>query len=127
MYQKAYPPAERGSKDAEKMGQTVFTYQFAARLKPELHLKVAKSDGAFKQLLIRARLEEAKLRDLQTDSIITKQTAERNQKRRVIQATRKGDRPQVLYLWTSGPFEGTLPTITKRNTCGVTWTEPKEW
>ena len=53
LYQKAYPPSERGSKDAEKMGQTVLTYQFVAGLKPELRLKVAGNEGSFDQLLMR--------------------------------------------------------------------------
>ena len=57
----------------------------------ELCLKVAGSDGTFEQLLMRARLEEAKLHDLQSNSVLAKQTAERNQPRRVIQATPGGD------------------------------------
>ena len=48
------------------MGQTVLAYQFAAGLKPEIHLKVAGTEGSFEQLLMRARFEEAKLRDLQS-------------------------------------------------------------
>ena len=47
------------------MGQTVLAYQFIAGLKPEICLKVAKHEGSFEQLLMKARLEEAKLRDLQ--------------------------------------------------------------
>lgn len=72
------------------MGQTVLTYQFVAGLKPELRLKVAGNDGMFEQLLMRARLEEAKLRDLQPDSGATKQTMERNQQRKLIQGTPGG-------------------------------------
>ena len=56
LYLKAYPPAGRGSEDAEKMGQTVLIYQFVAGLKPELRLKVAGNDGTFEKLLMRARL-----------------------------------------------------------------------
>lgn len=61
------------------MGQTVLTYQFVAGLKPELHLKVAGNDGTFEQLLMRARLEEAKLCDLQPDPGVPRQSAERTQ------------------------------------------------
>ena len=65
LYQRAYPHSERGSADAEKMGQTVLAYQFVAGLKPEIRLKVAGHEGSFEQLLMKARLEEAKLHDLQ--------------------------------------------------------------
>jgi len=40
------------------------TYQFVAGLKPGIRLKVAGNEGSFDQLLLKARLEEAKLRDL---------------------------------------------------------------
>ena len=72
------------------MGQTVLTYQFVAGLKPELRLKVAGNDGTFEQLLMRARLEEAKLRDLHPDSGTLQQTAERTQLRKPIQAAPPG-------------------------------------
>ena len=65
LYQRAYPHSERGSADAEKMGQTVLAYQFVAGLKPKIRLKVAGHEGSFEQLLMKAWLEEAKLRDLQ--------------------------------------------------------------
>ena len=65
LYQYVYPCSERESADAEKMGQTVLTYQFAASLKLETCLKVAGHEGSFEQLLMKARIEEAKLRDLQ--------------------------------------------------------------
>ena len=63
LYQHAYPYLKRGSADAEKMGQTVLAYQFVAGLKLEIRLKVAGHEGSFEQLLMKARLEEAKLRD----------------------------------------------------------------
>ena len=66
LYQRAYPQSERGSEEAERMGQTVLAYQFAAGLKPEIRLKVAGTEGSFEQLLMRACFEEAKLRDLQS-------------------------------------------------------------
>ena len=65
LYQRAYPQSERGSEEAERMGQTVLAYKFAAGLKPEIRVKVAGTEGSFEQLLMRARFEEAKLRDLQ--------------------------------------------------------------
>ena len=66
LYQRAYPQSERGSEEAERMGQTVLAYQFAAGLKSEIRLKVAGTEGSFEQLLMRTRFEEAKLRDLQS-------------------------------------------------------------
>ena len=54
---------DRGSVEAEKLGQAVFTYQFVAGLKPEIRLKVAGNEGTFDQLLMKARLKEEKLRD----------------------------------------------------------------
>jgi len=68
LYQHAYPCSERGSEDAERMGQTVLAYQFVAGLKLEICLKVAGNEGTFEQLLMKARLEEAKLRNLQPSS-----------------------------------------------------------
>ena len=56
----------QGSEEAERMGQTVLAYQFAAGLKPEIFLKVGGTEGSFEQLLMRAHFEEAKLRDLQS-------------------------------------------------------------
>ena len=76
LYQRAYPHSERGSADAERMGQTVLAYQFVARLKPELRLKVAGHEGSL-QLLIKAQLEEAKLCDLQPTPENAKRMTER--------------------------------------------------
>ena len=64
LYQQAYPQSERSSEEVKRMGQTVLAYQFAAGLKPRL--KVAGTEGSFEQLLMRARFEEDKLRDLQS-------------------------------------------------------------
>ena len=47
------------------MRQTVLAYQFIAGLKPEICLKVARHERSFEQQLMKARLDEAKLRDLQ--------------------------------------------------------------
>ena len=32
LHQKAFPPLERGSEHAEKVGQTAFTYKFTVRV-----------------------------------------------------------------------------------------------
>ena len=64
LFQKAYPKARQGSKEAEEMAKSVLAHQFAAGLLPELKVKVAGAEGTFEELLAKARLEEAKLRDL---------------------------------------------------------------
>ena len=80
------------------MCETVLIYKFVAGLKPELRLKVAESDGTFEKSLMRARLEEAKLCDLQPDSVIIKHTTERNQQRRLIQANLGGGTDYKYYV-----------------------------
>jgi len=65
LYQRTYPHSERGSADAERMGQMVLAYQFVAGLKPEIRFKIAGNKGTVDQLLLKARLEEAKLWDMQ--------------------------------------------------------------
>ena len=66
LFQKAYPTARQGSKETEEMGKSVLSRQFAAGLLPELKVKVAGGVGTFDKVLAKARLEEAKLRDLLT-------------------------------------------------------------
>ena len=60
----AYPKAQQGSRETEEMGTTVLVYQFISGLKPEIKSKVAGVEGSLEQLLIKARFEEAKQRDL---------------------------------------------------------------
>ena len=68
LFRKAYPPAQRGSEEAETMGRAVLANQFLVGLHPELKGKLAGQEGTFDQLLARARFEEAKLRDFGGDS-----------------------------------------------------------
>ena len=48
------------------MGKSVLAHQFVAGLQSDLKVKVAGMEGTFEELLAKARLEEAKLRDLPT-------------------------------------------------------------
>ena len=64
LFHKAYPTAQRGSRETEEMGQSVLSNQFVSGLKPELKTKVAGMEGNFEQLLVKARFEEAKRRDI---------------------------------------------------------------
>ena len=63
-FHKAYPTAQRGSRETEEMGQSVLSNQLVSGLKPELETKVAGMDRNFEQLLVKAHFEEAKRRDI---------------------------------------------------------------
>lgn len=65
LYQ-AYPRAQQGTQETEDMGRSVLAYQFVAGLKPNLKSKLAGIECTFDQLLVKARFEEAKLRELST-------------------------------------------------------------
>ena len=71
----AYPRAQQGTQETEDLGHTMLAYQFVARLKPNLKSKLAGVEGTFDQLLVKARFEEAKARDL---SLVTT-TSTKNQ------------------------------------------------
>ena len=64
LFHKAYSNLTRGGVEAEAMGQSVLANQFVSGLRPELKSKVVGFEGNFEQLLVKARFEEAKLRDL---------------------------------------------------------------
>ena len=64
LFHKAYSNLTRGGIEAEAMSQSVLANQFVSGLKPELKSKVVGFEGSFEQLLVKARFEEAKLRDL---------------------------------------------------------------
>ena len=59
----AYPQAQQGTEEAEDMGRSVLSYQFVACLGQDIKIKLAGVEGTFEELLVKARLEEAKLRD----------------------------------------------------------------
>ena len=64
LFYRAYPRAQQGTQELEDMGQSVLTYQFVSGLLPEIKIKLAGVEGSFDQLLVKARFQEAKLRDL---------------------------------------------------------------
>ena len=68
LFHKAYPYAQQGTQEAERLGQLVLVNQFVARLLEDIKAKVVGIEGGFDQLLSRARFEEAKLRDLAATS-----------------------------------------------------------
>ena len=68
LFHKAYPYAQQGIQEAERLGQLVLVNQFVAGLLEDIKAKVVGIEGGFDQLLSRARFEEAKLRDLAATS-----------------------------------------------------------
>ena len=64
LFAHAYPKVEQGSREAEAMGKSVLANQFVAGLRSEIKGKVVGMEGSFEELLVKARFEEAKLRDL---------------------------------------------------------------
>ena len=64
LFYKAYPRAGQGTEEAEDLGQSVLAYQFVAGLTPALRTKIAGVEGNFDQLLVKARFEDVKIRDL---------------------------------------------------------------
>jgi len=68
LFYRAYPRASQATEQAEGFGRSVLAYQFVAGLKRNLQSKVAGIEGDFEQLLVRARFEEAKIRDLSSQN-----------------------------------------------------------
>ena len=64
LFNRAYPLARQGTREAETMGQSVLAYQFVSGLRPEIKAKVAGTEGDFEKLLTKAQFEEVKLRDI---------------------------------------------------------------
>ena len=64
LFHRAYPRAQQGAQELEDMGQSVLAYQFVSGLLPQIKMKLAGVEGSFDQLLVKARFQEAKLRDL---------------------------------------------------------------
>ena len=67
----AYAGVNRGGPEAEKMGQSVLANQFIAGLRSDLKSKVVGVEGSLEQLLLKARFEEAKKRELRELSLRT--------------------------------------------------------
>ena len=63
LFVKTYPPAKRANPETEEMDHAVLACQFVAGLRPVIRKEIARTEGSFDQLLVKARHEEAKLRD----------------------------------------------------------------
>ena len=64
LFREAYPNAQQGTSEAESPEQSVLAYQFVAGLGLPIKEKLAGCEGTFEQLLLKARFEEAMIRDL---------------------------------------------------------------
>ena len=70
-YSRAYAGVNRGGPEAEKMGQSVLANQFIAGLRSDLKSKVVGVESSLEQLLLKARFEETKNRELRELSLRT--------------------------------------------------------
>ena len=66
LYTKAYSTVTSGVPQAEEVGQRVLTSQFVAGLRSELQAKVMGLDGTMDQIVMKARFEETKIKELAT-------------------------------------------------------------
>ena len=64
LYGKAYAGITKGTLEVERVGQTVLASQFVACLRPHLQSRVVGMEGAMDQLVLKARFEEAKSKEL---------------------------------------------------------------
>ena len=64
LFYRAYPRTNQATEEVEGFGRSVLAYQFVAGLKRNLQSKVAGVEGDLEQLSLKARFEEAKIRDL---------------------------------------------------------------
>lgn len=64
LFRKAYPMAQRGNEETESMGKSVLAFQFVAGLSADLKSKLAGVEGDFDHLLVKARFEETRLKEL---------------------------------------------------------------
>ena len=64
LFNKAYSTVMRGGPEANSMAQTVLANQFISGLRSDLKAKVMGTEGNLGQLLVKARFEEAKKREL---------------------------------------------------------------
>jgi len=63
-FYRAYPRAIQATKQAKGFGRSVLAHQFVAGLKRNLQTKAAGIEEGLEQLLVKARFEETKIRDL---------------------------------------------------------------
>ena len=65
LFHQAYPRSHQGTSESEEMGRSVLLNQFTAGLLPHLKEKIVGVEGIFDQLLVKARFEEAKKKEME--------------------------------------------------------------
>ena len=64
LYANAYAPVTRGTRQEEEVGQHMLSSEFVTGLRPELQSTVVGLEGNMDQLVMKARFEEAKRKEL---------------------------------------------------------------
>ena len=64
LFNQAYARAARGGTEAEKLARTQLANQFVTGLRPEFKRKLIGVEGSLEELILKARFEEAKGREL---------------------------------------------------------------
>ena len=67
LYNLAYAGATSEGPQAERMGRTLLANQFVTGLRPDLKRKIIGTEGSLEELVLKARFEEAKARELVGD------------------------------------------------------------
>ena len=98
LFYKAYPRTLQGGQETEEMGRSVLSSQFIAGLRSDIKIKLAGQDGTIDQLLMKARFEEAKIRDLGSTSSLeaTKTTTSSPVAPERLSSSDKNRRPEVI-------------------------------
>ena len=81
----AYVGAASEGPQAERMGRTLLANQFVTGLRPELKRKLIGVDGSLEQLVLKARFEEAKIREFANEKSKSQIPASCHQKLAVCQ------------------------------------------
>ena len=90
LFYKAYPKTLQAGQATEEMGQSVLSSQFVTGLQRDIKVKLAGQEGSIDQLLVKARFEEAKLRDLGAASY---RQAEKGKTSQSVHQSKEGEIP----------------------------------
>ena len=100
LYAKAYAAVAYGMPEAEEVGQRVLASQFVTGLRAELKSKVVGMEGKVDELVVKARFEEAKSKELGTPEPLQRKTVASDQTPPMSDLLVSGNRPP---RWPSAP------------------------
>ena len=109
LFYRVHPKAKQGDGKTESMAKDILAYQFVAGLKLEIKEKLAGVEGDFDQLLTKARLKEAKIKEWRSE--VAK--SGRIQQAPTEPAAGEGKKPPMFF----GARRGENPSIRCHN-CG---------